>query len=51
MWRDFFKKVESLKKIIDENYNQYEHLIKYLEKENLMKKNDSPVENPAHNVD
>ena len=42
-WSNIFKKVQSLNKIIDENYYQYEHLIKYLDKEKKMIYNDLPV--------
>jgi hypothetical protein len=50
-WSNIFEKVQSLKKIIDENYYQHEHLVKCLDKEKEMKKNDLPVEKPAHYVD
>ena len=50
-WSNIFKKVQSLKKNIDENYTQYEHLIKYLDKEKKMIHNDFPVEEPARYVD
>ena len=50
-WSNIFEKVQSLKKIIDKNYYQHEHLIKYLDKEKKILKNDLPVEKPAQYVD
>ena len=41
--------IDGLKQIIEENYYQYEHLIKYLDNENFMK-TDLTVKNPAENV-
>ena len=49
-WSNIFEKVQTLKKIIDENYYQHEHLVKYLDNENLLK-TDLAVKNPAHNID
>jgi hypothetical protein len=49
-WKLLIENINGLKQIIDENYYQYEHLIKYLDNENLLK-TDLTVKNPAQNVD
>ena len=49
-WKALIESIDSLKQILDNNYYQYEHLIKYLDNENLLK-NDLTVKNPAHNLD
>ncbi len=49
-WKSLIENIDGLKQIIDENYYQYEHLIKYLDNENLLK-SDLTVKNPAENVD
>jgi hypothetical protein len=49
-WKSLIEGINSLKQIIDDNYYQYEPLIKYLDNENMLK-TDLAVKNPAHNVD
>ncbi len=49
-WKTLVESIDSLQQIIEANYYQYEHLIKYLDNENIMK-NDLAVKNPVHNVD
>ena len=49
-WRTQIENFEILKKIIDDNYYQYEPLIKYLENEDRLK-TDRSVKEPAHHVD
>ncbi len=48
-WKFLIENIDGLKQIIEENYYQYEHLIKYLDNENFMK-TDLTVKNPAENV-
>jgi hypothetical protein len=49
-WKLLIEGIDGLKQIIDDNYYQYEPLIKYLDNENLLK-TDLTVKDPAHNVD
>ena len=49
-WKSLIENIDSLQKIIEDNYYQYQYLIKYLDNENLLK-TDFTVKNPAHNVD
>jgi hypothetical protein len=49
-WKSLVESIDGLNQIIEVNYYQYEHLIKYLDNENLLKK-DLSVKNPIHNVD
>jgi hypothetical protein len=49
-WKSLIESINSLKQIIDDNYYQYEPLVKYLDNENLLK-TDLNVKNPAQNVD
>ena len=49
-WRSLIENINSLQEIIEENYYQYQYLIKYLDNENLLK-TDLTVKNPTHNVD
>jgi hypothetical protein len=49
-WKSLIENKDSLKQIIDNNYYQYEPLVKYLDNENLLK-SDLTVKDPAHNVD
>ena len=48
-WKSLVSNLRQLKHITDNNYPQYEHLIKYLDNENLLK-TDFSVKSPAHNV-
>jgi hypothetical protein len=49
-WKSLIESIDSLNQIIDVNYYQHEHLVKYLDNENLLK-TDLAVKNPAHNID
>ena len=49
-WKSLIESINSLKQIIDDNYYQYEPLVKYLDNENLLK-SDLNVKNPVQNVD
>ena len=49
-WKSLIENKDSLKQIIDDNYYQYEPLIKYLDKENLLK-SDLTVKDTVQNVD
>ena len=48
-WKSVVSNFRQLKQITDNNYPQYENLIKYLEKEDLLK-TDFSVKSPAHNI-
>ncbi len=48
-WKALVEKVKSLKSIIDKDYIKHEPLIKYLDKENLLKV-DLTVKAPKYNV-
>ena len=48
-WKSVVSNFRQLKQITDNNYPQYEHLIKYLENEDLLK-TDFSVKSPAHNI-
>jgi hypothetical protein len=48
-WKSLLSYFKELKQIIDNNYPQYEHLVKYLDNEDLLKA-DFSVKSPAHNV-
>ena len=49
-WRSLVENINSLQEIIEENYYQYQYLIKYLDNENILK-TDFTVKDPSHNVD
>ncbi len=49
-WKKLYESYRSLNNIVEENYYQHQHLIKYLENENLFKA-DQAIKNPAHYVD
>ena len=46
-WQSLVQSIKGLKQIIDNNYPQYEHLIEYLDNEDLLK-TDLTVKSPAH---
>lgn len=46
-WQVLVENVELYKKIIDENYYQYQYLIKYLDNEDLLK-TDLKIKGPSH---
>ena len=48
-WKSVVSNFRQLKQITDNNYPQYEHLIKYLDNEDLLK-TDFSVKPPAHNI-
>ena len=48
-WKSVVSNFRQLKQITDNNYPQYEHLIKYLDNEDLLK-TDFSVKSPAHNI-
>jgi hypothetical protein len=49
-WLALVENIEQFKKIIDENYYQYQYLVKYLDNEDLLK-SDLKVKSPCHHVD
>ena len=49
-WRTQIENLEILKKIIDDNYYQYQPIIKYLENENKFK-TDKSVKESLHHID
>lgn len=49
-WKTLTEAFDALCKIIEDNYYQFQYLIKYLDNENLLK-TDLTVKNPVHNVD
>jgi hypothetical protein len=48
-WQSLVQNIKELKQITDTNYPQYEHLVEYLDNEDLLKA-DFSVKSPAHNV-
>jgi hypothetical protein len=48
-WQDLFSNISDLKQITENAYHQYEHLIKYLDNEDLHK-TDLTVKSPNHNI-
>jgi len=48
-WKIFVDNVKRLKHIIETHYTKHEPLVKYLDKENLMKV-DLAVKAPTHNI-
>jgi len=48
-WESLVSNFRLLKQVTDNNYPQYEHLVKYLDNEDLLK-TDFSVKSPAHNV-
>ncbi len=48
-WESLSGNFKELKKVTDDNYPQYEHLIKYLENEDFLK-TDLTVKSPTHNL-
>ncbi len=49
-WQALVENIELFKKIIDENYYQYQYLVKYLDNEDLFK-SDLKIKSPSRHID